>query len=239
MILIFAGCVLCFVQGDHAAEAEPKQNRALRGKRLVSISVGKGRCAAATAGGVLLEWGVDTRDPDASDNALEQWDPYRPREIRCLWAIAAVQCSAEHSVALTREGKVLTWGTAGGMGRLGHSADRDLGSPTLVEALREHTCTSVAIGPANTGATTKDFRAFVWGAGNSGQLGSGDIRPIFVPTQIAALQHAECVQMAFGNRHLIVVTRDGKVYATGVSFGPPSSRASTHRARRMRRLFSF
>ncbi len=55
-------------EGEHQAETEPTQNRALRGKRLVSISVGKGRCAAATAAGVLLEWGVDTKDPDAPDD---------------------------------------------------------------------------------------------------------------------------------------------------------------------------
>lgn len=199
-------------EGDHPAEVEPKQNRALRGKRLVSISVGKGRCAAATAGGVLLEWGVDTRDPDAPDD--EEFDPYRPREIRCLWHIADVRCSTEHSVALTKDGKVLTWGQ-GGMGRLGQSSDRDFSSPALVEALKDVVVTSVAIGPGNTGCTSRDFKAYVWGAGNSGQLGNNDIHPIFLPAQIGALQHLECVQLAFGNRHLVVLTRDGELYASG------------------------
>ena len=197
------------------ADAEPKQNRALRGKRLVSISVGKGRCAAVTAAGALLEWGSETRDPDAPDSA-DEFDPYLPRELRCLWSIADVRCSAEHSVALTREGKVLTWGLAGGMGRLGLGQDRDVWSPALVEALKEHTCVSIAIGPGNTGATTREFGAFAWGAGNSGQLGNNDIHPLLVPTRIAALQHVECVQMAFGNRHLVVIAKDGGVWTSGV-----------------------
>lgn len=199
-------------EGEHQAETEPKQNRALRGKRLISISVGKGRCAAATAAGVLLEWGVDTKDPDAPDDV--EFDPYRPREIRCLWQIAEVKCSTDHSVALTVDGKCLTWG-AGGMGRLGQSSDRDYSSPTLVEALKDAQCTSIAIGPGNTGVTTKDLKAFVWGAGNSGQLGNNDIHPIFLPTQIAALQHVEITGLAFGNRHLIIVTKDGTLWATG------------------------
>lgn len=143
-----------------------------------------------------------------------QFDPYRPREIRCLWSIADVKCSSEHSVALTRDGKVLTWGV-GGMGRLGHQSDADFSSPTLVEALKEYTATSIAIGPGNTGVTTSDFKAFVWGAGNSGQLGNNDIHPIFVPTQIAALQHSQPIQLAFGNRHLVVVTADGSVWSSG------------------------
>lgn len=195
------------------ADAEPKQNRALRGKRLVSISVGKGRCAAVTAAGALLEWGAETRDPDAPDT--DEFDPQLPRELRCLWSIADVRCSSEHSVALTREGRVLTWGLAGGMGRLGLGQDRDVWSPALVEALKDHVCVSVAIGPGNTGATTKDFKAFAWGAGNSGQLANNDIHPLLVPTQIAALQHVECVQMAFGNRHLVVVAKDGAVWTSG------------------------
>jgi hypothetical protein len=199
-------------EGEHQAESEPKQNRALRGKRLVSISVGKGRCAAATAAGVLLEWGVDTKDPDAPDD--EEFDPYRPREIRCLWQIAEVKCSSEHSVARTIDGKCLTWGT-GGMGRLGQATDKDYSSPTLVEPLKDHFVTSIAIGPGNTGVTTKDLKAFVFGAGNSGQLGNNDIHPIFLPTQIAALQHVEITGLAFGNRHLIVVTKDGSVWASG------------------------
>lgn len=209
------------------ADAEPKQNRALRGKRLVSISVGKGRCAAVTAAGALLEWGSETRDPDAPDSA-DEFDPYLPRELRCLWSIADVRCSAEHSVALTREGKVLTWGLAGGMGRLGLGQDRDVWSPALVEALKEHTCVSIAIGPGNTGATTREFGAFAWGAGNSGQLGNNDIHPLLVPTRIAALQHVECVQMAFGNRHLVVIAKDGGVWTSGVRTQQHNNNAARH-----------
>jgi len=199
-------------EGEHQAESEPKQNRALRGKRLISVSVGKGRCAAATAAGVLLEWGVDTRDPDAPED--EPFDPYKPREIRCLWPIAQVACSSEHSVALTRDGKVLTWGQ-GGFGRLGQATDRDFASPTLVESLREHNVVSIAIGPGNTGVTTADFKAFVCGAGNSGQLGSGDIQPNLSFAQMAALQHEEVVRLAFGNRHIVALTKSGEVYTSG------------------------
>ena len=211
------------------ADAEPKQNRALRGKRLVSISVGKGRCAAVTAAGALLEWGSETRDPDAPDSA-DEFDPYLPRELRCLWSIADVRCSAEHSVALTREGKVLTWGLAGGMGRLGLGQDRDVWSPALVEALKDHTCVSIAIGPGNTGATTREFGAFAWGAGNSGQLGNNDIHPLLVPTRIAALQHVECVQMAFGNRHLVVIAKDGGVWTSGVRTLQQHNKTTKHNA---------
>ena len=63
-------------------------------------------------------------------------------------------------------GKYSHGGIGGGMGRLGQQCDRDFASPTLGEALKEHVCTSIAIGPGNTGATTKEFKAFVWGAGS-------------------------------------------------------------------------
>lgn len=103
-----------------------------------------------------------------------------------------------------------------GGGKLGHpSADRDYSSPTLVDALKDQFCTSIAIGPRNTGVTTKEFKAFVWGAGNSGQLGNNDINPVFLPTQLAALQQVEIIGLGFGNRHLIAVCKDGSVYGCG------------------------
>lgn len=49
----------------------------------------------------------------------------------------------------------------------------------------------------------------------SGQLGNNDIHPLFQPTQLAALQHVELVGLAFGNRHLIALGKDGSVYACG------------------------
>jgi alpha-tubulin suppressor-like RCC1 family protein len=125
-----------------------------------------------------------------------------------------VACSAEHSVALTREGKVLTWGQ-GGFGRLGQANDKDYASPTLVESLKEHVVVSIAIGPGNTGVTTREFKAFVCGAGNSGQLGNNDIQPNLAFAQMAALQHVEVIRLAFGNRHILVVTKDGEVWTSG------------------------
>lgn len=176
-----------------------------------------------TQGGKLLAWGSDTSHiVPPPEEGWPEYDPYLPRPINSPYFIKDVRCSQEHSVALTKDGKVLTWGM-GGMGRLGHNQSSDkaeCSTPTLVEALAQETCVYIAIGPGNTGAVTASGKAYVWGAGNSGQLGNNSVSPVFAPTRLAALQHVEVAQLAFGNRHAACVTREGGVYTWGDnSFG--------------------
>lgn len=54
-----------------------------------------------------------------------------------------------------------------------------------------------------------------WGHNHRGQLGGVEGAKIKVPTQCDALSSLNPVQILGGEQTLIVVTADGKIYATG------------------------
>jgi len=95
-----------------------------------------------------------------------------------LQTVVAVACGGEHTLALMSSGDVYAWG-ANGRGQLGAGAGA-LGAcearPRRVRALLGTRCVAVAAGDAHSAAVAADGRAFVWGAGDQGQLGSGGTR---------------------------------------------------------------
>jgi len=58
-----------------------------------------------------------------------------PMTLSLRVSIRDVQCSAEHSAALSAGGAVFTWGS-GTLGRLGHGDEKDVTRPTLVCGLQ-------------------------------------------------------------------------------------------------------
>ena len=98
---------------------------------------------------------------------------YSPKKITGLDYMFVVQisCGGYHTMALTKEGEVYTWGR--GDERLGIGETPDVMEPTLVVALRQkqadivRICASEehSIVVASTGAV------FAWGMGKYGKLG--------------------------------------------------------------------
>ena len=93
--------------------------------------------AAVTRCGELLCWG------NASDGKLGHGDRRKaaaefPQRVVDLSGvrICAVACGAAHTVALTTQGKLYSWGR-GANGRLGHGNSRTLWKPKLVDYFTE------------------------------------------------------------------------------------------------------
>jgi len=187
----------------------------LRGVRIKSFSSGKSHRAVVTEAGKLFMWGSN-RDIviPSVNNTLEDLFLPTPLHIRVPYVIKAVACGVEHNVALTDEGRVLTWGR-GAFGRLGHGNDGDVGQPTVVAALSEVTVVEVALGPQNTGVITSDYKGYVWGAGTDGQIGNDENHPQFEPVMLSCLDDVALTQLAFGNKHVAALTSEGHVYTWG------------------------
>lgn len=94
-----------------AVRSSPVEHRYLHGQRLLSFSVGRSHSAAVTGAGKLLVWGSNT-DHQLGCGA-DYTDTIKPIEIVCgdRCRIKDVRCAAEHTVALTENGTVYTWGT--------------------------------------------------------------------------------------------------------------------------------
>jgi alpha-tubulin suppressor-like RCC1 family protein len=139
-----------------------------------------------------------------------------PRLIEALSGVAVKQVAAGglHSIMLTRDGDVFTWGS-GAFGELGHgNTDQQL-VPKRVEG-----CTNVmdiAAGSLHNIALVGEGGAvYTWGFNDNGQLGLGDHgwgTNRDVPTVVPGVNGM--VAVAAGIRHSFALSRDGTAMACG------------------------
>ncbi|BHF67280.1 Probable E3 ubiquitin-protein ligase herc4 [Sparganum proliferum] len=109
--------------------------------------------------------------------------------------VTYVACGESHSVLLTQNGQLLTFGS-GRFGQLGHGNNKRSG-PSLLSALSGREVLQVACGSNHTlvavrsisdqetpGTAVPTAEVFAFGAGGEGQLGVGDLHRRFLPTPI-------------------------------------------------------
>ncbi len=108
-----------------------------------------------------------------------------PLPISALHGTKAIQieCGAYHTIVLTAEKEVFTWGK-GADGRLGHGSDEDEALPRRVESLRKFNIVSVAAGYDHSAAVSEDGRLWMWGHGGWYQLGTGNKKNMMEPTLV-------------------------------------------------------
>ena len=85
----------------------------------------------------------------------------------------AVSAGAAHSLALTANGAVWSWGS-GGLGKLGHGDLQSQLLPKKVEAFATQRVIAVSAGGCHSTALTTDGAVLTWGKGESGCLGHGE-----------------------------------------------------------------
>ena len=138
-----------------------------------------------------------------------------PRLIAALNHVVVKQVAASplHSIVLTRDGDVLTWGY-GGFGQLGHGNTDDQNVPKQVEGLTN--VMDIAAGGLHSLVVGEGGVVYTWGYNNDGQLGRGDHgggTHRNVPTVVPGVNGM--VAVAAGNFHSFVLSRDGTVVACG------------------------
>ncbi|XP_008296210.1 probable E3 ubiquitin-protein ligase HERC4 [Stegastes partitus] len=237
--------VLGFVKSNGNAfvmrTAESSDGRRLRGKQKFVKS--KEKLTAVSCGAedqVLL----------LSDRgALLSVDPARfPLTARPLEAfsnipVCQVSCGSRHSVVLTRDGQVYTWGQNSrgqlGLGKISSGS----GSPQHVRSLAEIPLVQVAAGGDQSFSLTVSGGLICWGRNDHGQLGLGDTAAVwFVPQHgsvftfgsgqfgqlghnstrdelrprlVAELWGAKVTKVACGRRHSLVLTDTRRLYSFG------------------------
>ena len=108
--------------GGHERELHPRQVVALKDMVIVHVACGWDHSLAVTDHGMLYSWGAGTNGKlghgDEGDRSI-------PSQVMALSHMFVVQAEAgcEHSVAITLEGQLYTWGH-GDSGRLGHGDDK-------------------------------------------------------------------------------------------------------------------
>ncbi len=99
--------------------------------------------------------------------------------------IRRISAGGEHSVLLSEDGTVFTFGR-NILGQLGHGDRENRLVPVLIEHehLSGHTIVEIAAGANHTVLLSEDGTVFTFGANLSGRLGHGDTEDRLVPTPI-------------------------------------------------------
>ena len=89
------------------------------------------------------------------DRMTESNLPQIVRDLTC--PVAAVSCGSRHTIALTQDGRVFTWGW-GKMGQLGHGNDQPISTPTCVEYFQKNNIkiAYVSAGGCHSGAVAEN-----------------------------------------------------------------------------------
>ncbi|XP_068689491.1 regulator of chromosome condensation-like [Montipora capricornis] len=133
--------------------------------------------------------------------------------------IVQVECGGMHTVALTDDGKVYTWGCndEGGLGRVTSSSDGDEFSAGLVKDMENVKVVMVCAGDSHTMALSDSGIVYGWGTyrDGSGQVGLQADGAKHEPIVILALQNDPVVKIASGNDHTAALTKNGNIFTWG------------------------
>ena len=132
-----------------------------------------------------------------------------------LKGVVDIDAGYKHSIAVTLEGDVYTWGRGRALGQGGDYNTQRL-SPTKVTGggLDGVVVVQVAAGElSHSMALTAAGDLYTWGVGSSGRLGRGDEDKQSVPRAVGGT--GTVTGMAGGYSHSLVITREGRVLGFG------------------------
>jgi len=166
------GFNMCGQLGDGTEDHRliPALVSALDEVHVTAVAAGIGHGLALTADGDVYSWGYN-----AHGRLGDGIDDHRsvPALVSALDEVhvTAIAAGSGHSLAVTADGDVYSWGF-NKYGRLGDGiTDRFV--PALVSALDEVHVTAVAAGSGHSLALTADGEVYSWGDNRYGQLGDG------------------------------------------------------------------
>nr|XP_023017406.1 regulator of chromosome condensation isoform X1 [Leptinotarsa decemlineata]XP_023017407.1 regulator of chromosome condensation isoform X1 [Leptinotarsa decemlineata] len=185
-----------------------------------------------TEGVVLVTGAGDVGQLGLGPDVLEK---SRPALVELNHIVVDICAGGMHTVCLTKEGKVLTFGCndEGALGRVTdgkEDAEFEAGEVELPAKVIQ-----VSAGDSHTAALLEDGRVFAWGTfrdshGNMGMTSSGNEK---LPYEI--IKDNIIIKIASGADHIVFLTNHGDVYTCGCAeqgqLGRTSERGSSRNAR--------
>ncbi|XP_075898837.1 putative E3 ubiquitin-protein ligase HERC4 [Nelusetta ayraudi] len=168
--------------------SQPQHLRSMSLIPLVQIAAGGEQSFALSLSGGVFGWGRNDCGQLGLGNRTDQ---HVPTTIDCLIMKKTVHisCGRDHTVILTKDGVVFTFGS-GQYGQLGHNSLNDELRPRLVAELWRATVTKIACGWYHTLVMTDRKKLYSFGRNTHGQLGRGEESHPSVPLPVHLPQDA-------------------------------------------------
>ena len=216
---------------------QPKKVDALAGQLVVAVSAGDSHSLAITAEGSAWSWGSGSRGRLGHGENQAQWLPKKV-EAFAGQRVVAVSAGGEHSLALTADGAVWSWGY-GGDGRLGHGDTQIQLLPKKIQGFAGQRVVAVSAGGYHSLAITADGSVWSWGWRASGRLGHGDTQNQLLPKKIEALAGQRVVAVSAGGSHSLALTADGAVWSWGGGYLGKLGHGDTQGQRQPKKVEAF
>ena len=199
--------------GDAQDQWQPEKIEALAGQRVVAVSAGFVHSFAITAAGALWSWGGGNSGQLGHGDRQCQ---LLPKKIEAFAGqrVVAVSAGTYHSLAITADGAVFTWG-GGEDGCLGHGDEQRQLLPKKAEAFAGQRVVAVSAGAQHSLALAADGSVWSWGFGGQGRLGHGDEQDQLLPKKVEALAGQRVVAVSAGRDHSLARTADGAAFTWG------------------------
>ena len=200
----------------------PRLNTGLSGKRIVMIRNGYEHCIGLTASGQCYGWGHNNFGQLGIGHTQHTNKPELIEELADV-RVVQVACGAHHSLALTINGEVFSWGH-NTFAQLGDRTYNSRQTPTQV--LINEKVVSISCGCYHSIALSESGRVYIWGNNTNGQLGRNperDVRKTRLkpmsnrPKPIESLENIVFQKAVCGPNHSMLLTTDGYVYTFGLN----------------------
>ncbi|CAG2108557.1 unnamed protein product, partial [Medioppia subpectinata] len=217
--------------GVNGLIARPQLNATLTGKKIMKICYGLGHCLGLTSDRQCYGWGHNASGQLGVGSVA---DTPTPQLIEVLSRrsnskeVMAISCGDNHSLALTRDGIVYSFG-ANDRRQCGHESGDIVWTPTQVTIasnLPPHKpvkCLAISCGRNHSSALTVTGEVFVWGSNESKQLGprviSVDSQSYCCPQSIKYYNRRQCLRMVrviCGLNHTVLMSSTGLVLVFGL-----------------------
>ncbi|KAG0450342.1 hypothetical protein HPP92_020990 [Vanilla planifolia] len=200
---------------ESKTESAPSLVKALAEVNVVQAAIGGWHCLAVDDQGRAYAWGGNEygqcgEEPEKKEDGSKalRRDITIPQRCAPKLSVRQVAAGGTHSVVLTQEGHVWTWGQPWPPGDI-----KQIYMPVRVQGLER--VRLIAVGAFHNLSLLEDGVLWAWGNNEYGQLGTGDTQPRSQPILVQGLSGLTLVDIAAGGWHSTVITNKGEVYAWG------------------------
>ena len=199
----------------------------MAGKTIVQIAAGANHNMVLTSDGTVYAWGWNYHGQLGNNTKTNSNTIVAVQTIGTPLAgkkIVKIAAGQGHSLALTDDGMVYTWGR-NDTGQLGNNATTDAMLPVAVTVtgtpMSNKTIVEIASGARHSLAIDSSGKVYAWGHNGSGQLGNNSTVNALTPVAVQAPADKNIIQVS-GSGWLgassSALTSNGAVYSWGRDF---------------------